>query len=69
MSKHEDSNRAPAFRVIREVEVLHPVAFNAGPRVTKQQFIEVAGAQFRVDFWTDANGRVVRVDSPVPVAA
>jgi hypothetical protein len=67
MAHHQRNawSRQMTATLIREVEVLHPAAFNAGPRITKQQFITFGAKQYRVDIWTDSTGRVVRVADPV----
>jgi len=48
--------------VLKTVEVLHKNTFAAGPRVTSRQYIDIGLRIVVVEFWTNPNGRVHRVD-------
>ena len=50
-------------RVLVTREVFQTAAFDAGPRITRQDLIEVNGSLVVVDFWTQ-NGRIVHVSGP-----
>lgn len=52
------------IQALGSVEVLHRNAFNAGPRVTRIDYLRVDGNVVAVDFWVNPNGALVRVDAP-----
>ena len=48
--------------ILEDREVLHPAAFNQGPRVTRVQRISIDGDVFECKFWTEC-GRIHYVES------
>lgn len=48
-------------KLIDTREVLHPAAFNCGPRITRVDTYEFEGKRTEVRFWTQ-DGKIVRVD-------
>jgi len=45
-------------QIIKTVEVVHKAAFDSGPRITKQQYIDIGGEVVVVEFWTLSNGNI-----------
>ena len=47
--------------ILSDRPILHR-ADTQGPRITREQVIGIDGAPFRISFWSDAAGRLLRVD-------
>ena len=48
-------------KVIKSVQVPHPVQFLSGPRIWVKQFIQLEDRIVAVDFWHHQNGTLYRV--------
>jgi len=48
-------------KVIKSVQVSHPVQFLSGPRIWVKQFIQLDDRTVAVDFWYHNNGTLYRV--------
>jgi hypothetical protein len=48
-------------KVIKSVQVPHPVQFLSGPRIWVKQFIHLEDRIVAVDFWYHQNGTLYRV--------
>lgn len=51
------------YQIISDREILQRAGFDCGPRVTREQIVEVNGMRFECKIWTNASGRVVNVES------
>lgn len=49
------------LKVIKSVQVPHPVQFLSGPRIWMKQFIQMDDRIVAVDFWYHQNGTLYRV--------
>ena len=49
--------------IISDRQIPHPVTFNHGPRVTREQILEINGQRFVCHYWHDASGNLIKVDS------
>lgn len=49
--------------IISDRQILHPVASARGPRITREQIVEINGARFVCHYWHDAAGNLIKVDS------
>ena len=45
-------------QVLKSVEVLHKNTFNTGPRITKQQYIDVGDKVVVVECWSQPSGDI-----------
>jgi len=43
-------------QVLKSVEVLHKNTFDTGPRITRQQYIDVGDKVVVVEFWSQPSG-------------
>ena len=48
-------------QVLTSVEVLHKNTFDTGPRITRQQYIDVGDKVVVVEFWSQPSGETLHI--------